>query len=170
MKEKKAGASKDQKRGRKKKLMARPMIGWREWAAFPELGVDRVNAKIDTGAKTSAIHAFRPKVIDTSDGEVVEFYLHPRRRHKEPEIFCRLPLIDKRVVRSSNGQAEERLVVKTPVRIGEDTWPIELTLTNRDAMGFRLLIGRDALVKRFLIQPEASYLLGKFKRNQRDKK
>ena len=170
MKEKKVDASKSETSGRKRKLKSRPLIGWREWAAFPDLGVDRINAKIDTGAKTSAIHAFRPKVIETDDGELVEFYLHPRRRRKTPEIFCRLPLIDRRIIRSSNGQAEERLVVKTPVRMGEQAWPIELTLTNRDAMGFRLLIGRDALVKRFLIQPEASYLLGKFKRNQRGKK
>ncbi len=92
---------------------------------------------------------------------MVEFYLHPRRRRKVPEIFCRAPLVDKRVIRSSNGQVEERIVIKTPLRLGDQTWPIELTLTNRDAMGYRLLIGRNALADRFLIRPDASYLLEK---------
>ena len=140
---------------------SRPLIGWREWASLPDWGVDRINAKIDTGAKTSAIHAFRVKVLETEDGEVAEFYLHPRRRRKKPEIFCRTKVVDRRIVRSSNGQAEERIVVTTKVRMGECLWPIELTLTNRDAMGFRLLIGRDALTNRFMIDPGASYLLGK---------
>lgn len=149
---------------RARRLEERAIIGWREWAALPELGVDRINAKIDTGAKTSAIHAFRAKCVETDDGPVVEFFLHPRRRRKKPEIFCRAPLIDTRLIKSSNGQTEERFVIKTPLRMGDQTWKIELSLTNRDAMGYRILIGRDALEKRFLIQSDASYLLG-----QRDK-
>lgn len=149
---------------RARRTANRAIIGWREWAALPELGVDRINAKIDTGAKTSAIHAFRTKQIETEDGPVVEFFVHPRRRRKKPEIFCRAPLIDTRLIKSSNGQTEERFVIETPLRMGDQTWKIELSLTNRDAMGYRILIGRDALAKRFLIQSDASYLLG-----QRDK-
>lgn len=136
------------------------IIGCREWAALPEFGVNRINAKVDTGAKTSAIHAFRPKVISSQNGEVVEFYLHPRQRRKTPEILCRSNLVDRRIVRSSNGQEEERLVIRTDIKVGEKIWPIDLTLANRDAMGFRLLLGRDALKKGFIIDPSANYLLG----------
>ncbi len=151
----------DAGRLRSAKSEARATIGWREWASLPDLGVDRINAKIDTGAKTSAIHAFRLHVTETEDGAWVEFYLHPRQRRKTPEVFCRAPLIDRRVIKSSNGQEDERLVINTPFRMGDQIWPIELTLTNRDTMGYRLLIGRDALAGRFLIKSDASYLLGK---------
>lgn len=137
------------------------MIGWREWAAFPDLGVERINAKIDTGAKTSAIHAHHIHVLDGDEGPWVEFTLHPHRRRKAPEIFCSTPLIDTRRVKSSNGRTEERMVINTPFRMGDQIWPIELTLTNRDEMGYRVLIGRDALADKFLIDPGASYLLGK---------
>ncbi len=142
----------------KKRL--RTEIGWREWAAFPDLGVERINAKIDTGAKSSAIHAFKVREIDIDGEPHVEFFLHPRRRRKKPEIYCRAPVVDKRVIRSSNGQEEERYVIETRLRMGERLFKIELTLTNRDAMGFRLLIGRDALRRRFIIDPGASYMLG----------
>ncbi len=155
---------------RKRSADPRPLIGWREWASFPDLGVNRINAKIDTGAKTSAIHAFRVSVTEAADGPWVEFFLHPRRRRKTPEVFCRAPLIDKRAVRSSNGQVEERMVINTPLRLGDQIWPIDITLANRDAMGYRLLIGRDALGDRFLIQPDASYLLGKRSPGKRDKR
>lgn len=149
-----------QKRPPQKKRTTKVEIGWREWVAFPDLGVERINAKIDTGAKSSAIHAFRISEITIDGEEFVDFYLHPRRRRKNPEIFCRAPLVDKRMIRSSNGQQEERYVIETRLRMGERTWKIDLTLTNRDAMGFRLLIGRDALRKKFMIDPGASYLLG----------
>lgn len=144
----------------KKKKRPRMTIGWREWAAFPDLGVDRVIAKIDTGAKTSAIHAFRVKEVEIDGTLYVEFYLHPRRRRRKPEVFCRAPVADKRTIRSSNGREEERYVIETRLRLGERVWKIELTLTNRDAMGFRLLIGRDALRRKFIVDPGASYLLG----------
>ena len=141
------------------KKRQRPLIGWREWAAFPDLGIERINAKIDTGAKTSAIHAFKLKEVLIDGVPHVEFYLHPRRRRRKPEIFCCAPVADKRLIRSSNGQEEERYVIETRLRLGDRLWKIELTLTNRDAMGYRLLIGRDALRRKFLIDPGASYLL-----------
>ncbi|MEM8770851.1 MAG: RimK/LysX family protein [Pseudomonadota bacterium] len=144
----------------KRKRSARTLIGWREWASFPDLGVNRINAKIDTGAKSSAIHAFRIREIELDGAAGVEFFLHPRQRRKTPEIFCRTPLIDKRTIRSSNGQEEERFVIRTRLSMGKKIWKIDLTLTNRDAMGFRLLIGRDALRRKFNIDPGASYLLG----------
>ncbi len=150
----------DKKKKTVKKKKERLRIGWREWADLPDFEVKGVNAKIDTGAKSSAIHAFRIRetVIDGVDH--VEFYLHPVQRRKKPEVFCRAPVADRRVIRSSNGQEEERYVIETRLRLDGKVWKIDLTLTNRDAMGFRLLIGRDALRRKFLIDPGASYLLG----------
>lgn len=151
------------KKAKKKKTVSaatgRPMIGWREWAALPDFDVKSINAKIDTGAKTSALHAFRIREVMIDGAEHVEFFLHPVQRRRKPEIFCRAPLAGQRLVRSSNGQEEERYVIETRLCLGGKIWKIELTLTNRDAMGFRLLVGRDALRRKFVIDPGASYLL-----------
>ena len=141
--------------------IVRAMIGWREWAGLPDFDIGQINAKIDTGAKSSAIHAFRIREMMFDGREYAEFYLHPVQRRKRPEILCSAPIVDRRVIRSSNGQEEERYVVATRLRLGGRLWKIDLTLTNRDAMGFRLLIGRDALRRKFLIDPGASYLLQK---------
>ena len=139
----------------------RIVVGWREWAAFPDLGVEKINAKIDTGAKSSAVHAFRVREIGI-DGEAhAEFFLHPLQGRKKPEIACCEPIVDRRVIRSSNGQEEERLVIRTRLAMGERIWKIDLTLADRDAMGFRLLIGRDALGRKYLVNPAASYALGR---------
>lgn len=138
-----------------------PLIGWREWAAFPEFGVERIKAKIDTGAKTSALHAFRIREV-MRDGEAfAEFYLHPEQKRKRPEIFCAARIVDRRAIKSSNGVVENRLIVRTPIRLGNREWPIDVSLTNRDSMGFRLLLGRDALRRKVLIDPKASFLLGR---------
>lgn len=145
----------------KKTKKLRPMIGWREWADLPDFDVSRVNAKIDTGAKSSAIHAFRIRETVLDGVDHVEFYLHPVQRRKKPEVFCRAPVADRRVIRSSNGQEEERYVIETRLKLGGRLWKIDLTLTNRDAMGFRLLLGRDALRRKFIIDPGASYLLNR---------
>ncbi|WP_425408325.1 ATP-dependent zinc protease [Hyphococcus sp.] len=146
---------------KKTKRKPRLRIGWREWTSLPDLNVENINAKIDTGAKTSAIHAFRIREIDLEGEPHVEFFLHPVQRRKRPEVYCCAPIADRRVIRSSNGQEEERYVISTRLRMGPRTWKIDLTLTNRDAMGFRMLIGRDALRRKFLIDPGASYLLDK---------
>lgn len=142
-----------------KKKKPKTLIGWREWADLPDFDVTGINAKIDTGAKSSAIHAFRIRETVIGGVDHVEFYLHPLQRRKKPEVFCRAPIADRRVIRSSNGQEEERYVIETRLRLNGRVWKIDLTLTNRDAMGFRLLIGRDALRRKFLIDPGASYLL-----------
>lgn len=149
------------KAGVKKVKKEKVLIGWREWADLPDFDVKHINAKIDTGAKTSAIHAFRIRETVIKGVDHVEFYLHPVQRRKKPEVFCRAPVAGRRIVRSSNGQEEERYVIETRLRLGRRVWKIELTLTNRDAMGFRLLLGRDALGRRFLIDAGASYLLGR---------
>ncbi|MDA0230303.1 MAG: RimK/LysX family protein [Proteobacteria bacterium] len=142
----------------KKKKSENSRIGWREWVSFPDFGIDRIKAKIDTGARTSAIHAFRVRKIFGGAGQQVEFYLHPIQHRRRPELRCVANLVGERAIRSSNGEAETRYVIRTPMRLGDDIWPIELTLSNRDQMGFRLLIGRSAIRKRYIVDPGSSYL------------
>ncbi len=135
-------------------------IGWREWVGFPELGVDRIKAKIDTGARTSVVHAFRVRKLDDADEPRVEFFLHPVQRKRNPEIRCVASISDERTVRSSNGERETRYVIVTPMRLGEEIRPIELTLSDREQMGFRLLIGRAAIRGCCIVDPGSSFLLG----------
>ncbi len=136
-------------------------IGWREWVGFPDFGIDRIKAKIDTGARTSVIHAFRIRKISGATGPQVEFYLHPVQHRRNPELRCVADLVDERVIKSSNGETETRCVIRTAMRLGGDIWPIELTLSNRDQMGFRLLVGRSAIRKRCIVDPGSSYLFGR---------
>jgi len=138
-----------------------PLIGWREWVGLPEFGDVQVKAKIDTGAKTSAIHAWRIEEDAGEDGLFVTFQLHPRQRTSNPAIACRAKVEDRRLIRNSGGHEEARYVIRTPAVIGEQTLDIELTLTRRDAMGFRMLLGRDAVKKIFLVDPARSFLHGK---------
>ncbi|MCP4328632.1 MAG: ATP-dependent zinc protease [Alphaproteobacteria bacterium] len=135
----------------------RLIIGWREWVALPALGVDRIKVKIDTGARTSALHAYRIKTFRRGGQRFARFYLHPVQHRRRPEILCEAPLIGERLVTSSNGARERRYVVETLIRVGDHQWPIEITLTNRDPMGFRMLLGRQALRKRFIVDPGSSY-------------
>jgi hypothetical protein len=143
------------------KQQKKTRIGWREWISFPGLGIDRIKAKIDTGARTSAIHAFRVRKFGEAADHQIEFYLHPVQHKRSLELRCVASLIDERVVKSSNGKSEIRYVIKTPMRLGGDVWPIELTLSNRDQMGFRLLVGRAAIRGRCIVDPGSSYLLGR---------
>ncbi|NJM57574.1 MAG: ATP-dependent zinc protease [Synechococcales cyanobacterium RU_4_20] len=134
------------------------MIGWREWVALPELKINRIKAKVDTGARSSALHAFNLKSFRRDGITLVRFDIHPLQRSKSNLITIVTELIDERYVRSSNGKKQLRPVIHTPVALGAQQWPIELTLTDRDAMGFRMLLGRQAIRKRFLIDPGRSYL------------
>jgi hypothetical protein len=136
-------------------------IGWREWATLPRLCDRRIMAKIDTGAKTSAIHAFKIREFVREGVPHVEFRIHPVRNRRRPEIICVAEIANKRVFKSSNGAAQKRIVIKTAATIGGRTRTIELSLANRDDMGFRLLIGRDALKRDVLINPARSFLLGR---------
>lgn len=136
-------------------------IGWREWISFPELGIDRIKAKIDTGARTSVIHAYHIRKLDDVDEPRVEFSLHPVQRRRSPEIHCVAPIVDERTIKSSNGEPETRYVIMTPMHLGDDVWPIELTLSNRDQMGFRLLVGRAAIRDHYIVDPGRSYLIGR---------
>ncbi len=133
-------------------------MGWREWVGLPQLGIDRIKAKVDTGARTSALHAVRVHSENVGGIELVCFDVHPLQRSPHPLVSCRLPLVDERHVRSSDGTRELRPVVETVVQLGEESWPIELTLTNRSLMGFRLLLGRRALRRRFVVDPGRSWI------------
>ena len=143
------------------KKIQKQRIGWREWIGLPELGIDRIKAKIDTGARTSAIHAFRIRKIDGDDESQIEFFVHPVQRRRNPELRCVAHVVDERTVTSSNGRSETRYVIITPIRLGDAVWPIELTLSNRDQLGFRVLAGRAAIRDKFIVDPGASYLFGR---------
>jgi len=134
------------------------VIGWREWITFPGLLPNTIKAKIDTGAKTSAIHAFDVQTITERGAPHVLFNLHPEQKHDEIAVQCVAEVLDEREVTSSNGQAEMRFIIEVEACLGGITWPIELSLTDRDAMGFRMLLGRQALLGRFLVDSNRSYI------------
>lgn len=138
-----------------------PRIGWREWVDLPDLGGAAVKAKVDTGAKTSAIHAHR--ILEEIEGDrvFVTFELHPKQRASKPSVPCRAEVADRRTIRNSGGQQETRYVIRTSALIGTHALNIELTLTRRDQMGFRMLLGRDAVKRLFLVDPARSFLHGK---------
>ena len=136
-------------------------VGWREWVRVPSLGLPDMRAKIDTGAKTSALHAFEVTPFD-KDGELwVRFRIHPRKTLPNLEHTCEAKVIDERIVKDSGGHAEKRYVIQQNVHMGTWHWMIEMTLTDRDTMAFLMLIGREALAGRFLVDSSASFLLGR---------
>lgn len=137
------------------------IIGWREWTSLPDLNVPGIKVKVDTGARTSALHAFGIKPFEKNNEPWIEFYLHPIQRHRKPEIKCESKILETRTVTSSNGQKELRYVIQSTISLGGENWPIEITLTNRDEMGFRMLLGRQAL-QNILVDPSKSFQLGKF--------
>ncbi len=139
---------------------ASALVGWREWVGLPELGVERIKAKIDTGARSSTLHAFELTSHREDGIDVVRFRIHPLQRSSKVSVEAVAELIDERSVRNSGGHAEMRPVILTEVEIGGQRWPIELTLTRRDAMGFRMLLGRQAIRGRFAVDPGASFVSG----------
>ena len=136
-----------------------PLIGWREWVSLPELGLEQIKAKIDTGARTSALHAVDIHVFEQDGRQRVRFRVHPHQRETGQTSLLEADLIERRQIRSSNGHAETRPVILTPVRIDGYEWSIEVTLTNRRSMGFRLLLGRQSMRERFWVDPGRSFLL-----------
>ena len=136
-------------------------LGWREWVGFPELNIPRIKAKVDTGARTSALHAFKVEPFVRDGLPWVRFYIHPNQRDSETAIECEAPVKDERRVRDSGGHEELRYCIETTIKIGEHLVRSEVTLTDRDTMKFRVLLGRRALRKQFLVNPGKSYLSGK---------
>ncbi|MEG6509095.1 ATP-dependent zinc protease [Methyloligella sp. 2.7D] len=134
-------------------------IGWREWIALPELGIPAIKAKIDTGARTSSLHAWNIEPFRRRGVLWLRFDVHPLQRSQAKTIRCEAPAVDKRNVRNSGGHVEERHVIETSLRLGTYAQKIELTLTDRDQMGFRMLLGRTALQDGILIDPARSFLV-----------
>ena len=147
--------------GLKKNANNLPVLGWREWLAIPELGIEHIKAKIDTGARTSALHAFFVETFRRQGEPWIRFGIHPLQRNTNIVVECEAPVRDRRVVTDSGGHREYRYVIETTLALGNISWPAEMTLTDRDSMQFRMLLGRTALNDRFLVNPSASYLLGK---------
>ena len=136
------------------------IFGSEEWFSFPDLGIPTIKARVDSGAKTSALHAINISPFKKDDANWVRFDINPIQKNLKTVIHCEAPLVDKRIVKSSSGFREQRYVIQTTLDIGNDSWPIEMTLTNRDSMGFRMLLGREAMSGRVLVDPEQIYLLG----------
>lgn len=138
-----------------------PIIGWREWIALPELGIEKLRCKVDTGAKTSALHAFYVEPFERDGVAMVRFGLHPDETSTEIEQHCEAKIFDQRNVTDSGGHTEQRYVIETKIILGNETWPIQITLTNRDTMRYRMLFGRTALANNFLVDSNLSHVLGK---------
>ncbi|MEE2023718.1 MULTISPECIES: ATP-dependent zinc protease family protein [Alkalimonas] len=141
----------------KSDVKARP-IGWREWVALPELQIPAIKCKVDTGARSSALHTFSVEPFQKEGEEWVRFGMHPRQHDTEQVVWCEAKVHDKRAVTDSGGHTTERYFIKTEVVVGQQSYPIEVSLTSRDSMLFRMLLGREALRHRFVVVPEASYL------------
>jgi ribosomal protein S6--L-glutamate ligase len=138
--------------------MSQETLGWEEWAAFPKLGVPAIVAKIDTGARTSALHAFAIEQFGSEAKPFVRFGIHPVPDRPDIEIFCSAKMVDRREVTSSNGESELRYVIETQVQIGNEIWPIEVTLTNRENLQYRMLLGRTAIKEEMIVDPNQSFL------------
>ena len=137
-----------------------PVIGWREWLSLPDLGIERLKVKVDTGARTSALHAFDLQRLEADGRPAVRFWVHPIQRDDRTAIEVVAPLVGERRVRPSTGAVEVRPAIRTRALLGKWDWPIEITLVNRDVMGFRMLLGRRAIRRRFLVDSGLSFLAG----------
>ena len=136
-----------------------PVVGWREWLALPQLQVERIKVKIDTGARSSSLHAFDLEEFQRGNTKWLRFCIHPFQHSISERILAEAPLVEYRLVRSSSGHLADRPVIVTPIRLGAYEWPIELTLSTRDEMGFRMLLGRQAVRNRFFVHSGGSFLL-----------
>lgn len=146
-----------------KRVKKYPILGWREWVSLPGLGIHKIKAKIDTGARTSALHAFSLNPFVENNASKISFEIHPFQHNTSEVVHCVANVVDKRLVTDSGGHEEERYVIETPMTIAGQTWSIEITLTERENMLFRMLLGRSALRKRFIINPARSFVSTRIK-------
>lgn len=140
------------------RLASKVTVGWREWVTLPELDIEAIKVKVDTGARTSALHAFQVESFQRDNREWVRFSIHPIQG-QDLVRHCEAPVLDRRVVTDSGGHKEERPVIRTDIELGGRRWPIEITLTDRENMIFRMLLGRTAMGE-IVVDPTASFLLG----------
>lgn len=145
------------------KRFAKTVIGWEEWLALPDLGLPAIKAKVDTGAKTSALHAYNILAFVDEDGRnMVKFKVHPLQRNIKLTVDCVAPLVAEREIVSSNGESETRYVIRTALVFADRCVETELTLTSRHKMAFRMLLGRDTLrAAKFIVDPTKAFALGK---------
>lgn len=143
-----------------RKPAAKPLIGWREWVVLPDLSPVPIKAKIDTGAHTSTLHAFDLSVHERKGRAWAEFEIHPIQRSRRESSTVTCPVLGFKQVRSSSGHSQRRPVIRTRLLLGESDLEIDLTLTSRDEMGFRMLLGRSAIRRRFWVDPGRSFLHG----------
>jgi hypothetical protein len=138
--------------------MSKDTLGWREWVSLPDLNIPDIKAKVDTGARTSALHAFYVEPFERDGVGWVRFKMHPLQRNEEEVVECEAQIKDQRMVRDSGGHAEMRYVIETTILIGSNPLQAELTLTDRESMKFRMLLGRTALRSNYLVDSGRSYL------------
>ena len=129
--------------------------------ALPDLGIPRIKCKVDTGARSSALHAFFLEPFEMHGKQRIRFGIHPLQRRTDRECICTADVLDRRVVTDSGGHCEQRYVIETTVVLGDDAWSAEITLTDRDTMRFRMLLGRTAIKNKFVVNPASSYLVGR---------
>ena len=143
-----------------------PVIGWREWVGLPDFGITMIKAKVDTGARSSSLHASKLQEFERNGMKWVRFHVHPVQGKNDQVVELEAMVLDFRSVRSSSGRAAIRPVIVTNIELFGITWPVELTLARRDKMSFRMLLGREAFRGRFLVDAENSFYAGKPKRKK----